>query len=124
MIVLQKPGNKMRERVPPLQNFIEGHQKLAASCAFYELRRGGTWSLIIFLKVFANNPLLQKIAKHDFSSSTPNRLHSISFVKINAPGGFPASRTTVLSSFLKKTIFVVTAAAWVYTQGVGMGRFN
>ena len=46
--------------------------------------------------------------KHDFSSPTPNRLYSTSFVKTNAPGvGFPSSGTAVLTDVLKKHVQTV-----------------
>ena len=46
---------------------------------------------------------ITKITKNDFFCPTSNRYHSISFVKTNAPRGFPSSRTAVLTDFLKKT---------------------
>ena len=46
-----------------------------------------------------------KTIKNDFSSPTPNRLYSISFVKTNALGGFLSSGTAVLTDFLKDHVF-------------------
>ena len=101
----------MRERVPLFQNSKNPHAKWAAKpptfgVLFFEFWRGGTRSRIFFLEVFARWPLIlpddnRKNTKLDFSSPTPNRYHSTSFVKTSAPGGFPSSRAAVLTDFLK-----------------------
>ena len=106
----------MRERVPPLQNWKNPHAKLAAMpptfvALFFEFWRGETHSRIVLLEVFGKmltnyfGRQYKQITKNDFSSPTPSRHHSISFVKTSAPGGFLSSGTAVLTDFLKKQFF-------------------
>ena len=40
-----------------------------------------------------------QITTNNFLCPTSNRYHSTSFVKTSAPGGFPSSRTAVLTDF-------------------------
>ena len=47
-------------------------------------------------------PTSRRSAKCAKIRPSPNRLYSTSFVKTNAPGGFPSSGTAVLTDFLKK----------------------
>ena len=47
--------------------------------------------------------IYRKKQKNDFSSPTPNRLYSTSFVKTSPAGSLPSSGTAALTDLLKKT---------------------
>ena len=98
--------SKIKNRAPKVGGFAAHF-----ACGFFEFWRGGTRSRIVSLEVFARRPLIlsddntNKSQKNDFSCPTPNRHHSISFVKTNAPGGVPVVRDRRFDLFFEKNTF-------------------